>query len=149
MLTVISTLSTTLSSMWRTRAALQVEILALRHQIGVLQRSSRTRLRLTPVVDRLFWAALSRIWSDWRTALMIVKPATAIAWLSLPKTLYALIWLMRVSCARRPARRRDLTSGTEPEGDGQAHTAWCYLVWSGREGGIRTRELSVPNRVHW
>jgi putative transposase len=70
---------TTLSSMWRTRAALQVEILALRHQIGVLQRSSRTRLRLTPA-DRLFWAALSRMWGDWRIALMIVKPATVIAW---------------------------------------------------------------------
>jgi putative transposase len=79
MLTVISALLTTLSSMWRTRAALQVEILALRHQIGVLQRSSRTRLRLTPA-DRLFWAALSRMWGDWRNALMIVKPATVIAW---------------------------------------------------------------------
>ena len=29
-------------------------------------------------------------------------------------------------CVRRPARRRDLTCGTEPEGDGQAHTAGCY-----------------------
>jgi hypothetical protein len=53
-------LLTSLSSMWRTRAALQVEILALRHQIGVLQRLSRTRPRLTPA-DRILWAALSRI----------------------------------------------------------------------------------------
>src|ERR1700680_4177368 len=79
MFTVISALWTSLSSTWHTRAALQVEILALRHQIGVLQRSSRTRLRLTPA-DRLFWAALSRMWGDWRIALMIVKPATVFAW---------------------------------------------------------------------
>ena len=43
MLTVISALLTSLGSIWRTRAALQLEILALRHQIGVLQRGSRMR----------------------------------------------------------------------------------------------------------
>jgi hypothetical protein len=53
MFTVISALLTSLSLTWRTRAALQVEILAIRHQIGLLQRSSRTRPRLTPA-DRLF-----------------------------------------------------------------------------------------------
>jgi putative transposase len=73
MFTVISALLTSLSSMWRTRASLQVEILALRHQIGVLQRSSRTRLRLTPA-DRLFWAALSRMWGDWRIAELSPRP---------------------------------------------------------------------------
>src|ERR1700680_348876 len=50
MLTVISALLTSLFSIWRTRAALQLEILALRHQIGVLQRGSRTRPRLRPPV---------------------------------------------------------------------------------------------------
>jgi hypothetical protein len=28
----------------------------------------------------LFWVFLSRVWSGWRSALDIVKPATAIAW---------------------------------------------------------------------
>ena len=49
----------TLSSIFRSRAALQLENLALRHQIGVLQRSTRRRPRLTPV-DRLVWVWLSR-----------------------------------------------------------------------------------------
>jgi len=59
--------------MFRSRAVVQLENLALRHQIGVLQRSTRTRCKLTPA-DRLFWVWLARIWSDWRSALAIVKP---------------------------------------------------------------------------
>jgi hypothetical protein len=48
----------TLSSVFRSRTALQVEILALRHQIGVFRRSAKNRPKLT-VVDRVFWAWLS------------------------------------------------------------------------------------------
>src|ERR1700693_5193528 len=79
MLTVISAVLTSLFSIWRTRAALQLEILDLRHQIGVLQRGSRTRPRLRPA-DRLLWSWLSRVWVDWRHALMIVKPETVLTW---------------------------------------------------------------------
>ena len=64
-----------LSSFFRARAALQLENLALRHQIGVLQRSVRKRPRLT-AADRILWAWLCGIWSDWRSALVIVKPET-------------------------------------------------------------------------
>ena len=53
--------------------------MALRHQIGVLKRSARKWPKLTPV-DRLFWVFLSRVWGGWRSALDVVKPATAIAW---------------------------------------------------------------------
>src|SRR6266853_126196 len=65
---------------FRTRAALQAEILALRHQLLVLQRSSnghRVRLRGT---DRLLWVWLSRLWTDWRSALILVKAEAVIAW---------------------------------------------------------------------
>jgi hypothetical protein len=65
--------------MFRSRAVLELENLALRHQIGVLQRSARKRPKLTPV-DRLLWVWLSRIWSGWRWALAIVKPETVVAW---------------------------------------------------------------------
>ena len=30
--------------------------------------------------DRLFWVALRRRWTDWRSALVIVRPATVVAW---------------------------------------------------------------------
>ena len=68
-----------LSSWFRTRAALQLENRALRHQIGVLQRSVKKRPRLT-AADRILWAWLCGVWSDWRSALVIVKPETVIAW---------------------------------------------------------------------
>jgi hypothetical protein len=78
MLISLTTLLATLSSILRSRAALQFESLALRHQIGVLQRSAATRLKLTSG-DRLSWICLSRLWRDWRSALAIVKPETVIA----------------------------------------------------------------------
>jgi putative transposase len=53
--------------------------LALRHQVAVLKRSQRSRLRLNSA-DRLLWVWLSRTWSQWRSALLIVKPETVIAW---------------------------------------------------------------------
>lgn len=68
-----------LSSLLKSRVALQLENIALRHQIGVLQRSAKKRLQLNNS-DRLFWIGLSRMWLDWRSALVIVKPETVIAW---------------------------------------------------------------------
>ncbi|MCP5115600.1 MAG: transposase family protein [bacterium] len=63
---------------FRGRAALQLELLALRHQLGVLHRSVK-RPKLT-TADRLLWAWLSAVWSDWRSGAFIVKPSTVIAW---------------------------------------------------------------------
>jgi putative transposase len=62
----------------KTRHQLAIEILALRHQLGVLKRSVK-RPRLSRV-DRGLWALLSRRWSRWSDALIIVKPATVIKW---------------------------------------------------------------------
>ena len=46
---------------FRTRAALQIEVLALRHQLNVLRRSVK-RPKLT-AADRFLWARLSRYWT--------------------------------------------------------------------------------------
>jgi putative transposase len=59
-------------------AAVAVENLALRHQLLVLQRSV-TRPRLSRG-DRVFWVWLSRLWAPWRSSLVIVQPATVLAW---------------------------------------------------------------------
>jgi putative transposase len=67
------------SSLFKTRAALQLENVALRHQIGVLRRSVKSRSRLY-TADRLFWVWLSGVWADWRSSLVIVKPDTVVAW---------------------------------------------------------------------
>jgi hypothetical protein len=74
------TLLFSLRDCFRARAVLQAEILALRHQLLVLQRSSRGhKLRLS-WTDRVLWVWLSRLWNDWRSALLFVKPETVIAW---------------------------------------------------------------------
>jgi hypothetical protein len=54
---------------FRSRTTLQLEILALRHQLGVLRRSVK-RPKLT-ASDRLLWIGLSRMRTDWRSALVI------------------------------------------------------------------------------
>jgi putative transposase len=69
----------TLRSLVRSRVALHVEVLALRHQLQVLQRSRPRRLRLTKA-DRWLSAWLSQAWPSWRTALVIVKLETVLAW---------------------------------------------------------------------
>ena len=59
-------------------AGVALENLALRHQLLVLQRSvGRPRLSRW---DRIFWVCLSRLWAGWRTTLVIVRPATVLAW---------------------------------------------------------------------
>src|SRR5271165_6135537 len=80
MLKIILSLFSSARQTFQTRAALQAEILALRHQLLVLQRSSRGhRLRLSRA-DRFLWVWLARFWSGWRSALVILKPETVIAW---------------------------------------------------------------------
>ena len=80
MFTLFVSLLSSVPACFRTRAALQAEILALRHQLLVLQRSSRGhKLRLSSA-DRALWVWLSHVWAEWRSALIIVKPETVIAW---------------------------------------------------------------------
>ena len=64
----------------RSRATLQAENLALRHQLLVLQRSTRDRRLRLRVTDRLVWVWLSRLWSGWRDSLRIIKAETVAAW---------------------------------------------------------------------
>src|SRR6266513_6379336 len=61
------------------RAFLQAEILALRHQLLVLQRSNRGHKLRLRFADRVLWVWLSRSWNGWRSALLLVKPEIGIA----------------------------------------------------------------------
>jgi transposase InsO family protein len=60
------------------RRSLVLENLALRQQLATLGHHGR-RLKLG-TVDRIFWVALRDLWPDWRSVLVIVKPATVVAW---------------------------------------------------------------------
>ena len=86
------------ASFWigfRSRATLQLEILALRHQLAVLQRTVK-RPKLN-AADRCLWAWLSQLWTNWRSALVIVKPETVIAW---HRKGFCLFWTWKVRHGR-------------------------------------------------
>ena len=85
---------------FRNRAALQLEILALGHQLGILQRSVK-RPKLT-AADRLLWAWLSAVWKDWQPRAAIMKPATVIGW---HRKGFRLFWTWKIRRGRpgRPA----------------------------------------------
>ena len=87
-----------LRSLLRNQAALATEILALRQQLSILEhKSKRPRLRNR---DRIFWAWLSRLWSNWRSVLVIVQPETVVRWHQLGFKLY---WRWK-SRSRKPGR---------------------------------------------
>ncbi|PYT29836.1 MAG: hypothetical protein DMG57_10260 [Acidobacteria bacterium] len=100
MLGVLIALVAAALSFFRTRAALQLENLALRHQLGVLHRYVK-KPKLTPL-DRLLWAWLCGVWPDWRSALIVVKPETVIAW---HRKGFRLFWTWKVQRGQCGVRR--------------------------------------------
>src|SRR5437773_3395367 len=102
---MLAALVAALSSVFKTRAALQLENLALRHQLGVLHRSVK-KPKLTPL-DRLLWAWLCGVWDDWRSALIVVKPETVIAW---HRKGFRLFWTWKVGHGQpgRPSVPKDI-----------------------------------------
>ncbi len=64
--------------MFRARIDLQLENVALRHQLSLYQQSIR-RPPIRPR-DRMLWAWLAKHWSQWREVLVFVQPATVLAW---------------------------------------------------------------------
>jgi putative transposase len=81
--------------------AVSLENVALRHQLSVLQRSVR-RPRFSRR-DRIFWLWLARLWAGWRASLLIVQPATVLAW---HRQGFQLYW--RWKSRRRPVGRPPL-----------------------------------------
>src|SRR5215472_9753396 len=77
-LSALHLLTVAMATTFKSRTALQVENIALRHQLAVLRRSVK-RPKLTSA-DRLLWACLCEAWSDWRSFLVVVKPETVIGW---------------------------------------------------------------------
>jgi putative transposase len=76
---VVVSLLHSLRFLVRSRASLHLEIIALRHQLAVVNRSRRPRVRFA-TVDRMLWAWLSRSWRGWCATVHIVKSETVLAW---------------------------------------------------------------------
>jgi len=78
MLHLLYALLATARSSLKPQRELALQNLALRQQLAILQRKTK-RPKLTKA-DRAFWVALSRLWPDWQSALILVKPQTVIGW---------------------------------------------------------------------
>lgn len=67
-----------LRSNLRNQAVLTAENLALRQQLAILKQKTRLP-RLRPR-DRVFWVWLLKLWSNWRSVLLIVQPDAVVGW---------------------------------------------------------------------
>ena len=67
---------------FRRRASLELEVIALRHQLKVLKRRSRPRSRHRRIRqgDRTFWVFLFRIWPECVNMISLIKPVTLVKW---------------------------------------------------------------------
>src|SRR5467141_3920298 len=108
------TLLFSLRNCFRARATLQAEILALRHQLLVLQRSNYGHKLRLGWADRVLRVWLSRLWNDWRSTLLIVKPETVIAW---HRKGFRLYWNWKSRrCEGRPSVPPEVLQNCHPSG---------------------------------
>ena len=74
MLSVLWLAFASLSRLFRNRRDLIFENFVLRQQLTVLKRR-RPRPALN-LFDKLFWVAISRLWSQWKQSIIVVTPET-------------------------------------------------------------------------
>jgi hypothetical protein len=84
----------------RSRRDLVFENFALRQQLAAYHHT-RPRPTLRPL-DRAFWIALRAVWARWSSVLVIVKPATVIAW---HRAGFRIFWKVRSRFGRPPIPR--------------------------------------------
>lgn len=104
--TIVSDGLSFFAAVWRRRTALAAENLFLRKQLALFREREKKAMPTTPV-DRFVFSKLAR-WFDWRSALMIVKPATLIGW---HRNAFRLFWRWKSRPVGRPpvtAEVRDL-----------------------------------------
>ena len=101
MKTILITLGATLADLLRSRASLQLEILALRQQLAMVADRDRKRLSFHKS-ERIFWVWLYRLWPACLQTLKIFKPDTLVRWHRKGFRLYW-TWKSRPRQGGRPA----------------------------------------------
>src|SRR6266853_5573041 len=102
MVAILSALVSIFAFRFRGRASLELELIALRHQVTVLRRQRPGRPQLSSL-DRLLWVWLYRIWPQVIDAMVFVKPTTVVQW---HRKGFRLYWRWR---SRNPGRPRVCT----------------------------------------
>src|SRR5229473_5021824 len=134
-----------LRSSFRARASLQLEILAPRHQLLILGRANRKQRLELSAADRTLWVWLSRFWPGWRSALLIVKPETVIAWHRKGFRLYW-TWKSRVPNGRPliPPQIRSLIRRMS-----LANPRWAHPAYTASCSSWVLKCLRAPSRSTW
>src|SRR6202171_896824 len=104
MITLLSALGSLLSFRVRSRPSLELELVALRHQVAVLRRQRPGQPRLFST-DRLLWVWLYRIWPQILNTMVLVKPATVVQW---HRKGFRLYWRRRSRRLGRPRMNREI-----------------------------------------
>jgi len=103
MLTLVRFIVSVLARRFRRRVVLELEVLALRHQLHVLRRQRPGRPRLF-AIDRLLWVWLYRLWPRCLEVMVLVKPGTVVQW---HRQGFRLFWRWR-SRSGRPSVEREI-----------------------------------------
>jgi hypothetical protein len=107
MLSVLWLAFGSLLRLFRNRRDLIFEKFVLRQQVTVLKRR-RPRPALN-LFDKLFWVAVSRLWSQWKQTIIVVTPETVVRWHRICFRMYwRLISRVRGLVGRRPTPKEVL-----------------------------------------
>jgi hypothetical protein len=99
---LVDSIISMLARRFRSRAAVELDNLALRHQLHVFRRQRPGRPGLF-AVDRLLWVWLYRLWPRCLDAMMLVKPATVVQW---HRQGFRLFWRWRARSGRPSVDRK-------------------------------------------
>ena len=147
MITYLSAFASLLSFRFRSRASLELELLALRHQVTVLRRRRPGRARLF-CADRLLWVWLYRIWPQALNAMVLVKPATVIQW---HRNGFRLYWRWRSGSRHSGRPKMSLQTRDLIRQMSVANTLWGAPRIHGEllKLGIAVRQATVGRYMPW
>lgn len=100
MFALVSTIFSRFAWRFHSPAESELKLIALRHQVAVLNRKRSARLRLY-AIDRMLWVSY-QVWPRCLEAMVLVKPATVVQW---HRQGFRLYWRWRSRSGRRPIAR--------------------------------------------
>jgi putative transposase len=145
MITLLPAVGSLLSFRPSSRASLELQLVALRHQVTVLRRQRPGQPRIIST-DRLLWMCLCRRWRQVLDAMVLVKPATVIQW---HRKGFRLYWLRRSRRLGRPRMSREIRDLIREMS--QANPLWDAPRIHGEllELGIAVSQATVGRYLPW
>ena len=141
MVAILSAVVMLFAFRFRSRAALEVKLIALQHQLAVLRRQRPGRPQLSSL-DRLLWVLIYRIWPQVIDAMVMVKPATVVEW---HRKGFRFYWRWRSRRLGRPKTSpniRDLIRRMS-----RANPLWGCAAYS--RGVAQARHQDQPSVGRW